>query len=80
MGQLEYAGRILGPEAGDFFDHGNERTGDRVGELVRQIGESTRKMLRRKIAGGFEAGSMRDVYARPIIHARKSYCGCVTVK
>jgi Phage Mu protein F like protein len=48
----------------DFFDHANTRAADyaagRSAELVKNIDESTRDMLRTKIAAGLEAGSMRE--------------------
>jgi Phage Mu protein F like protein len=48
----------------DFFDHANTRAADyaaeRSAELVKDIDESTRNMLRTKIAAGLEAGLMRE--------------------
>jgi hypothetical protein len=48
----------------DFFDHANDRAAayakDRAAELVTDIEDSTRDMLRRKIASGLEAGAMRE--------------------
>lgn len=51
-------------ESSDFFDHANTRAAeyaaDRSAELVTQIDESTRNMLRQKIAAGLASGAMRD--------------------
>lgn len=48
----------------DFFDHANARAAayaeTRSAELVRNIDEATRDMLRSKIAAGLEAGAMRE--------------------
>jgi len=48
----------------DFFDHANTRAADyakaRSAELVTDIDESTRNMLRAKIAAGLKAGAMRE--------------------
>jgi hypothetical protein len=48
----------------DFFSHANTRAADyakdRSADLVTQIDESTRDMLRRKIADGIAAGAMRE--------------------
>jgi hypothetical protein len=48
----------------DFFDHANERAAAyakaRSAELVTDIDESTRDMLRGKIAAGLEAGAVRE--------------------
>lgn len=48
----------------DFFDHANTRAADyaatRSAELVSDIDESTRNMLRSKIAAGLESGAMRE--------------------
>ena len=48
----------------NFFDHANERAAayaqDRSAELVSQIDESTRNMLRTKIAAGLASGAMRE--------------------
>ena len=52
------------PDSSDFFSHANTRAAeyakDRSAELVTDIDESTRKMLRTKIAAGLEAGAMRE--------------------
>ena len=52
------------PGESDFFDHANTRAADyakdRSAELVSQIDESTRDMLRRKIAAGLASGAMRE--------------------
>jgi hypothetical protein len=51
-------------EESSFFDHANTRAAayasGRSAELVKQIDESTRDMLRTKIAAGLEAGAMRE--------------------
>jgi hypothetical protein len=51
-------------EKSDFFDHANDRAAayaeQRSAEMVTQIDESTRNMLRAKIAAGLEAGAMRE--------------------
>jgi len=48
----------------DFFDHANTRAADyaadRSAEMVSQIDESTRNMLRSKIAEGLASGAMRN--------------------
>ena len=48
----------------DFFDHANTRAAayakDRSAELVSDIDESTRNMLRRMIEVGLESGAMRE--------------------
>ena len=48
----------------DFFDHANTRAADyasqRSAELIKDIDESTRNMLRTKIADGLRSGAMRD--------------------
>jgi hypothetical protein len=51
-------------EESDFFGHANARAADyaaqRSAELVTDIDESTRNMLRSKIAAGLDAGAMRE--------------------
>jgi Phage Mu protein F like protein len=51
-------------EQSDFFDHANTRAADyakdRSAELIKDIDESTRNMLRSKIAAGLAAGDMRE--------------------
>lgn len=51
-------------EQSDFFSQANTRAAayakDRSAELVTQIDESTRNMLREKIAAGLESGAMRE--------------------
>jgi hypothetical protein len=51
-------------ESSDFFDHANTRAADyaadRSAEMVTQIDESTRNMLRSKIAAGLASGAMRQ--------------------
>lgn len=51
-------------EESDFFDHANDRAAayaqDRAAELVSDIDDSTRNMLRQKIAAGLAAGALRE--------------------
>jgi hypothetical protein len=51
-------------EESDFFDHANARAAayakDRAAELIKDIDESTRNMLRSKIVAGLESGAMRE--------------------
>ena len=48
----------------DFFDHANQRAAsyaeERAADLVTLIDDSTRNMLRQKIASGLSSGAMRE--------------------